>query len=104
MKPLKGGHISEKKFQDTVIELARLCGFTHIYHTWNSQNSPAGFPDIVALKGKRQVVAELKSEKGKLSKEQKDWLLAFAAVPGNEVYCWRPSDFSEIESVLRGEQ
>jgi hypothetical protein len=50
------------------------------YHTLDSRGSQPGFPDVLALKGPRLVVAELKSEHGKLTPEQARWLAAFRAV------------------------
>jgi hypothetical protein len=46
-----------------------------LYHTFDSQHSAAGFPDLVMARGRRLVAAELKTE--------------------------RPSDWPEIERVLR---
>ena len=64
------------------------------YHTWNSRRSEPGFPDevIVLPRTGRLIVAELKSEKGRVSKNQQRWLDAFATIPGAEVFVWRPRD------------
>jgi hypothetical protein len=51
------------------------------------------------LRGERQVIAELKSQKGKVTDFQKDWLEKFKLV-GAEVYLWRPSDIRDIEEIL----
>jgi hypothetical protein len=45
------------------------------------------------------VVAELKSEKGRVPPEQKRWLKAFRAA-GVPAYLWRPSDWAEVCEVL----
>ena len=58
-----------------------------------------GFPDLLMVRGKRGVAAELKSEKGRLTQDQEHWLLALGAA-GIEVYEWRPADWDEIERVL----
>ncbi len=98
-KYLKSGQISHKAFQQQVIEVARAGGFDRIYFTWNSRHSPAGFPDLIMLKGSRMVVAELKTGKDKVRPEQQAWLDAFALVtPG--VYVWRPSDSEDIDRIL----
>jgi len=60
----------------------------------------AGFPDIIAIKPGRRLMAELKAAKGQLTPGQKEWLKA-AAAAGFEAYCWRPEDISEIEKILR---
>lgn len=78
---------------------ARLCGWLS-YHVYDSRRSTPGFPDCVFLRDDRQVVAELKTETGRLTKDQKKWLAAFVAV-GAEVYIWRPSDWKQVEKVLK---
>lgn len=62
-----------------------------------------GFPDIIAVKGHRLVVAELKSEIGTLEPDQDAWL-AFFRNTAAEVYVWRPSHWLDdtIQSVLLG--
>lgn len=68
-------------------------------------NSAKGFPDIVALRGKRLLVAELKSQTGKLRKEQPAWLDAFSEA-GAEVYLWRPDHWFNrtIEKIVTPQQ
>lgn len=97
--------ISEKEFQAQVIELARLFGF-RVYHTFDSRRSAKGFPDLVLVhprdhdKGFARVIfAELKSERGKLSGEQKEWI-ALLRQTILEVYIWRPSDWPKIQTIL----
>jgi len=46
------------------------------------------------------VIAELKSETGKLSSVQRDWIAALELAKA-EVYVWRPSDWPQVEAVLR---
>ncbi|MDD5703631.1 MAG: VRR-NUC domain-containing protein [Dehalococcoidales bacterium] len=98
MKQIKF-NLSEKEFQSHIEELARLNGWKY-YHTWNSLHSPSGFPDLVMVRDKRQIFAELKSEKGKLTEYQLEWLKALQEVPSNEVFVWRPSNWEEIVKVL----
>jgi len=90
--------MKEKEFQSMVEDIAELRGWT-FYHTRNSIGSQKGFPDLVMLRGEREVVAELKSQKGKISEEQKDWLEKYKLV-GAEVFLWRPSDIRDIEEIL----
>ncbi len=76
------------------------------YHTFDSRRSGAGFPDeiIVLPHTGRLIVAELKSEKGRVTKEQQRWLDAFATIAGAEVHVWRPQHLlsGEIEKTLKG--
>ena len=90
--------ISEAQFQAQVIQLAKLYGW-NCYFTWKSINSPAGFPDICAVKGKRLLFAELKSATGELSPEQSFWMLGLMAT-GAEAYLWQPDRWNEIQEVL----
>ena len=92
-------NIREKDFQNSVIQLAKLCGWL-VYSTWCSIHSPSGFPDLVMVRLSRVIFAENKSEKGKLSPAQQEWLAALTATGKCEVYSWKPSDWDEIEKVL----
>lgn len=60
-----------------------------------------GFPDYIAVREDRVVLAELKSEKGRLSPEQKTWISAFQETQKVEVYVWRPGDLLQIAEILR---
>lgn len=100
MKKYKANEISHKQFQQQIIDLAKLAGFEHIYFTWNSRHSPAGFPDLVIIKERRQIVAELKVGKDNLSPEQYFWLLEFKKGRHTEVYVWYPEDFDSIVTIL----
>jgi hypothetical protein len=71
-----------------------------VYHTWRSERSEPGFPDLVmVLPGVSVVYAELKTETGVLTDEQEKWLLALAWT-GETVFLWRPSDGDEIRDVI----
>ena len=100
---MEGYPISEREFQNTVIDLAKRCGFEFIYHTWNSRHSPAGFSDLVMLKDGRMIVAECKKKGGQLSAEQYFWLLEFLKVT-DEVYLWDEDDWNEVLQVIGGER
>ena len=91
---------TEKQFQTTVMQLARLTGW-NFYHTHDSRHSAKGFPDLCLVRGPRCIMAELKTDTGKLTADQEAWLIALGAVPGLEVALWRPSSWPEIERVLR---
>jgi hypothetical protein len=83
----------------TVIELANLYGWLH-YHTHDSRNSSAGFPDLVLVRKGFLIFAELKSETGRLSRMQQVWLDELKGAVG-AVYVWRPSDLVAIQEILR---
>ena len=96
--------ISEKQFEGQVKQLAKMFGWLY-YHTWRSIHSPAGFPDCVFVRNGTVIFAELKSEKGKLSEHQEEWISALNRVSkgsvGVQVYVWRPADFDRIVEILR---
>ena len=91
--------VSEKELSLMVRQLAKLKGFD-VYHTACSMYSDPGFPDLTIAKKDRLIFAELKTEKGKLSQAQKDWLELLASTGKCEVFIWRPSSWPEIEEVL----
>lgn len=58
-----------------------------------------GFPDLLMLRGKRKLIAELKVGDRKTTLEQERWIDAFIAA-GVSGYVWRPDSWDEIQSVL----
>ena len=89
---------SEKGFQRAVVELAALCGW-RAFHDYDSRRNTAGFPDLVLVRPPRLIFAELKSERGRVRREQRDWLEELAQC-GVEVALWRPSDWDCIVKIL----
>lgn len=109
--------VSEESLQSAVIDLAQLRGWKVAHfapaRTEKGWRTPVradgkGFPDLVLVKGRRLIFAELKSQKGRVSPEQAAWLDALSGdaflAPGEyrdvEVKVWRPADWPEIEAVL----
>lgn len=96
---LLAGAVREKAFQQNVGDEATLRKWTW-YHTWNSRWSTGGFPDFLALRGESIVVAELKSLTGKLTLQQRVWLVAWWQA-GAAVYVWTPLESWQVSDVLR---
>lgn len=117
---------SEKMLTAQVLELlARLGWSAAHFHDSRRQVRPGvfvgdkaavGFPDILAIRGPRMVVLELKTEEGRTRPEQDVWLegLRFFAGRVAEAALWmaepaprvdvrivRPSDIDELASLLR---
>ncbi len=90
----------EVPFMEQVLCLLHVCGWI-CYHTKESFKSAPGFRDIIALKGKRQLVAETKRVGEEPTGEQERWLRAYEDV-GAEVYVRNPDDWQEIERVVKG--
>jgi hypothetical protein len=78
--------------------VAVQCGWQLAYHTFRSVKSPTGFPDWV-LARERLIFVELKTETGKPSDAQREWLDGLARA-GAEAYVWRPTDLDEIARIL----
>lgn len=84
-----------------VIKLAKYLGWL-VYHTHDSRRSEPGFPDLIMIRNGQLVVAELKSAKGKLTHEQKAWLMEYEQVKDCQTFVWNPDSWhnGEIEEVL----
>jgi len=103
---------SEKIFQAQVIQIARMNGWK-VFHPATmrghdgSYRTPLtgdkGFPDLVLAHPTRGcILAELKTDKGRLSAEQKSW--ATALQKWVNYYVWRPADLDYIARRLGGHQ
>lgn len=92
--------LTEKQFEAQIKEIAKLFDWRY-YHTWRSIHSPAGYPDVCMVRLSKIIYAELKSEKGKVSQKQQEWLDDLLATGKVEVYLWKPSQFEEIVEILR---
>lgn len=111
MKPL-----SEADLQKGVLELAELTGWM-VFHVSDSRREvidrrsgvsrmvgdklAKGWPDLVLVHPRRGVcfIRELKSDRGRLTPEQKQWIAALAAA-GLDVGVWRPRDLERIKTAL----
>ena len=94
--------ISERLFTEQVRKAAIVTGWK-FYHTHNSMFSAKGYPDICLAKSGRLWFAELKTETGKVSPEQQEWIDAINEVetPFVRAIVLRPSDFDEFFEELK---
>lgn len=101
----------EATFQRMVVEVARIHGW-RVAHFGKARTvrgrtitptmyDAAGFPDLVLAHPEGAVMfRELKTDKGRLSPEQTEWLaLLFRA--DADVGTWRPKDWTQIVAQLR---
>lgn len=99
--------LTEEQFQQQVIDLAKLHGYTLIYHTRDSRRSQPGFPDLVLVSEHRgrALFRELKTETGRVSPAQFSWISGMLLAKLN-VGVWRPSDLKSgrIIKDLKGEE
>lgn len=99
--------MKEDAFQRQVITLASLYqwrffhpapGFARGHWATQYLASGPGFPDLV-LVGDGVIFAELKSDKGMITRPQKEWGHSLI-LAGAEYYLWRPSDLERITERL----
>ncbi len=81
----------------SVLAMARALGW-RAYHTRDSRGSEPGFPDVVLARRGRVIFAELKTESGRVTRPQLEWL---GDLPGAVI--WRPGDLlgGDVERSLR---
>lgn len=103
------GPTPEEAFARQVLDLAKLLRWRSAHFRpaetgrgWRTAvaGDGVGFPDLVLLKGRTLLVAELKVPPNVPTAEQLDWLAAFRAA-GTPAYLWTPADWPEIEKVLK---
>lgn len=109
--------ISEKQYQQRLVDLAHLNHFDLVYHTFDSRRSETGMLDLIIVGHRRLIIAEVKLDGEELTKGkfvpgrrggrlvyrpgQEDWHQALKDVEGPpEVYVWRPRNWEEAEEVL----
>jgi hypothetical protein len=102
--------VNEAQWQAQVVQLAHTFGWL-VQHTrpakvgdkWMTPiTGDVGFPDLVLVHPDRGVVfAELKAERGRLSKGQVRWSSTLKAA-GADWYLWRPDDLLQVMKRLRG--
>lgn len=90
--------ITEKDWQARILDIARMYGWA-TYHPFDSRRSTPGWPDLTLVKPPRLIFAELKTERGRLTPQQRDWLTWLDAC-GQTVTVWRPSHMAQVVAVL----
>lgn len=91
--------MTEKEWQSTVVDLARVYGWA-VFHQFDSRRSAPGWPDLVLLRPPEIVFAELKTDAGKVRPEQTVTLSSLESC-GLECYIWRPRDWDQVSARLR---
>lgn len=92
--------LSEAEFQATFVQALGVMGWAHCHvrrsigkgRRWMTATSAIGWPDVLALRGPWLLAVELKSDAGKLTEEQVQWLGRFALLPHARTWVLRPSD------------
>lgn len=105
-------HITEAEWQAQVIQLAQALGWQHLHvrrsigkgRKWTTATN-VPWPDLTLWSERqgRLIVAELKTDTGKVSPGQHATLTSLAHADV-EVHLWRPSDFDAVHQTLAGSQ
>lgn len=98
--------LTEAQYQQRVIDLARTLGYRVAHFRpaltrsgrWATpMQGDKGFPDLVLAKGGRVLLAELKTDVGRLGPGQQGWLDAL----GPHGRLWRPRDWLTVLHELK---
>jgi hypothetical protein len=97
--------VSEAALQALILDAARWTGW-FVYHTHDSRRSQPGFPDLVLVHRDtgRVLFRELKTDKGKLTPAQREWL-GYLSIQ-HDAGVWRPADWTSgaVLAALRAKQ
>lgn len=81
----RAAKVPERGFQAMIVDLLDTLGYAscHTYplrteHGWRTGTTAKGWPDLVALRGEFVVAIEVKSDTGRATSQQLDWLRRFA--------------------------
>jgi len=92
--------LTEKAWQQRVTDLARLRGWL-VFHPLNSRGSTPGWPDLCLVRDGQLIFAELKTDTGRVTRDQQLWLDKLAACHGVTAHVWRPADWPHVMAALR---
>lgn len=90
--------ISEKDFQQAVVDLARLNGWM-VHKVYDSRRSPEGWPDLFLVRDGKAYAWELKRHGAVPTRAQGEWILALRDAGVKAGVLW-PSDWPTIERLL----
>jgi hypothetical protein len=108
---------TERQFLEQVKSAARLFGWAWWHDS--ATNAPRncwqcgahqrvernlkGFPDLLLVRGEDLLFVELKSDRGRTSEAQSEWLGRLGAVRRVRVEVWRPAIWRSVELALKGD-
>lgn len=92
--------IREAEYMRQVIEYAHLMRWK-TYHPWTSIHSAAGWPDLACLRNNVLAMLEIKSDRGKVTRAQQEWIDALGRVEIVQSHIVRPADWRFVQELLR---
>lgn len=91
--------VTEAQYMQQIKDAARALNW-RTFHCFNSRRSDKGFPDLLLIRGPNLLTLEVKSERGRVTAEQADWIAAFKQVKYVDAAIARPPNWDEILDVL----
>ena len=92
--------LSEKQFQTHIRQYAENRGWL-VYSIPDSRRcTSAGFPDLVLARNNTILFRELKTDKGRISKDQRKWIEIMKNA-GLSIEIWRPQQIKDIYRELK---
>lgn len=91
---------TEKQFVQLVMDFVRLNGFL-AYHTWRSDRSAKGFPDVIAVGHDVCLAIELKLDGRYPNAKQAEWLERLGAIEGIWAFCLQPTDWPWFQVLVQ---
>lgn len=86
------GLMTEAHFQGSVIAICKLLGVAW-FHPYYSERSVPGYPDLTLCGNRGVLFRELKTEVGKLTRTQEEWLTRLSKA-SQDADVWRPADLA----------
>lgn len=83
-------HSTEADFQRAVTDLLDTLGLRY-WHDNDSRRNKAGLPDLIIVCPAGVLWRELKTERGRVTSEQREWLTDLHSA-GQDADVWRPRD------------
>jgi len=90
---------NEAEWRRYVIGSARLAGWT-VFYWQDSRRTTPGWPDLALLRVPDFILVELKTNTGRLTRQQQLCIAELQAC-GLNVHVWRPEDEASVMQYLR---
>ena len=94
---------TEKQFVQQIKDLARLNGW-RTFHCFDSRRSDPGWPDLALVRGPIMIFIECKTERGRVTDNQQQWLAALKKVRTVRADLARPRHWPDIERALTAKE